>query len=499
MKRNRLVDSDCSFPDLTAKPWWRRRFFKATVVTIVCITGFYFIERQLGERAWRSYQREAAAKGIKLRLADYETPEISDEENFAAVPIFRDVFVSPNHADSIGKQLDLPPWPRQNRGVPKLKDLVDWQQRFVAAGWLPSASANPASDVLRAMEQMEKVLSEVRLACVRPKTRWPVDWSQFSEKPAPMLIPLMRAERALALRARAYMALDQPEAALVEIRNIHRLAESLNGLPLDEIGKCRILMQDDALQIAEEGLQKNRWTPANRKVLLKLLGQNNELAMWRESISGQRCWLNDFVDQVMPFESERFPRVVGEMYGFGRSSFDGLLRFAPRGWIRRAQVDFNRHVDAKLDRISRDGGRMLPEIGDEESKSMVRTIVEAGPARRLASLLKIYVFETTRSIAVEVRARQFLILCTLVDFHEANGEFPADLNQLEPDFLAAIPNDMVDGQTMRYRRLADGGCQLWSIGSDGVDNGGKTSDASPRFFEADWVRQLPPLKNSKAN
>jgi hypothetical protein len=88
-KRNHVVVSDPRFPAFPSRPWWRRRLFKTTVIAILCLTAYYILERQLGEHAWMAYQREAAAKGIKLQYADFETPDIPDEENYAAVPIFR--------------------------------------------------------------------------------------------------------------------------------------------------------------------------------------------------------------------------------------------------------------------------------------------------------------------------------------------------------------------------------------------------------------------------
>ncbi len=60
------------------------------------------------------------------------------------------------------------------------------------------------------------------------------------------------------------------------------------------------------------------------------------------------------------------------------------------------------------------------------------------------------------------------------------GTPPAELETLVPDFLPEVPLDLMDGKPLRYRSPAqpgDGkGFTLYSVGLDGVDNGG---DATP--------------------
>jgi hypothetical protein len=52
------------------------------------------------------------------------------------------------------------------------------------------------------------------------------------------------------------------------------------------------------------------------------------------------------------------------------------------------------------------------------------------------------------------------------------GSFPATLSALAPKFLAEVPADPFDGQPLRYRNTATG-YQLYSIGPDLTDDGGK--------------------------
>lgn len=57
------------------------------------------------------------------------------------------------------------------------------------------------------------------------------------------------------------------------------------------------------------------------------------------------------------------------------------------------------------------------------------------------------------------------------------GGLPERLAELVPEFLAETPVDWFDGKPLRYRPNAGGGYTLYSVGQDGVDNGG---DPEPR-------------------
>jgi len=55
----------------------------------------------------------------------------------------------------------------------------------------------------------------------------------------------------------------------------------------------------------------------------------------------------------------------------------------------------------------------------------------------------------------------------------AHGRHPESLAALVPDFLPEVPLDPCDGKPLRYRLQSDGSPVVWSIGIDGIDEGGK--------------------------
>jgi len=56
-----------------------------------------------------------------------------------------------------------------------------------------------------------------------------------------------------------------------------------------------------------------------------------------------------------------------------------------------------------------------------------------------------------------------------------NGHPPPDLNALVPEFLSAIPVDLMGGKPMGYQLNTNGSFTLYSVGEDGRDDGGDPS------------------------
>jgi hypothetical protein len=70
---------------------------------------------------------------------------------------------------------------------------------------------------------------------------------------------------------------------------------------------------------------------------------------------------------------------------------------------------------------------------------------------------------------------QFEVAKTLLAverYRLAHAKLPETLDQLVPDYLAAVPADPFDGAPLRYRRL-NRGFVVYSVGEDGKDDGGK--------------------------
>ena len=77
-----------------------------------------------------------------------------------------------------------------------------------------------------------------------------------------------------------------------------------------------------------------------------------------------------------------------------------------------------------------------------------------------------------------------------------HGQPPDDLGKLVPEFLAKPARDPVDGKPLRYRVAADGSSSLYSVGENGVDDGGDPKSPTPARTSSvlrgrDWVWPVP--------
>jgi hypothetical protein len=77
-----------------------------------------------------------------------------------------------------------------------------------------------------------------------------------------------------------------------------------------------------------------------------------------------------------------------------------------------------------------------------------------------------------------VRLDETRLAFALAGFRQANGRFPDDLRELVPT-LGRIPLDRCNDQPLVYRRTG-AGYLLYSVGTNGVDEGGATFDSNPR-------------------
>ena len=77
-----------------------------------------------------------------------------------------------------------------------------------------------------------------------------------------------------------------------------------------------------------------------------------------------------------------------------------------------------------------------------------------------------------KAMKMEAGRRVVVTAIALKRFQLKHGQLPNALSELAPDFLSGVPLDPYDGLPLRYRLKADETFLLYSIGEDGVDDGG---------------------------
>jgi len=73
-------------------------------------------------------------------------------------------------------------------------------------------------------------------------------------------------------------------------------------------------------------------------------------------------------------------------------------------------------------------------------------------------------------------------------FHLARAGYPDTLQALTPEYIAAVPNDIVSAAPYRYQRLGNGRYLLYSVGWDETDDQGREAEQRD---QGDWVWRYP--------
>ena len=128
-------------------------------------------------------------------------------------------------------------------------------------------------------------------------------------------------------------------------------------------------------------------------------------------------------------------------------------------------------------------GQFPPKGRDQAIQQVAREAYRAGlnPATIFLSSFPKLADAFPRSHAV--------VRCTITAlaaerYRRWHGDWPPSLDALTPDLVAAVPTDPFSGDPLLYRRLPDG-VVIYSVSTDGVDNGGNVDAENPTLPGAD--------------
>jgi len=81
---------------------------------------------------------------------------------------------------------------------------------------------------------------------------------------------------------------------------------------------------------------------------------------------------------------------------------------------------------------------------------------------------------------IRVRASLIPVLFALADYRAVHGTYPANLDELAPEHLTAIPNDIYGNGPIQYSLNEVGNFLIYSIGVNGIDDGGVMEPATDK-------------------
>ena len=163
----------------------------------------------------------------------------------------------------------------------------------------------------------------------------------------------------------------------------------------------------------------------------------------------------------------------------GGSASAGNFNLMPGGWIYQNMKTISEmHQEFTLPAVDAKAHRILPEISEQGTRAV--ETMRTGPYTIFAKML---LPALQKSLQKSARMQTYVddarIACALERYRLAESKLPDALNALVPRFIDQIPNDVIDGKPLRYRRNSDGGYILYSVGWNRKDDGGEIA----------WVKQ----------
>ena len=465
-------------------------------------TGGVLVENWRGDRAWAAVERELRSRGEPLDLAAFQTPPVPDERNYFKAPLLdRLLYAKRDDPENIrilsearfarlevGWNFNDDIWTRYHRPGPGMLTLNDptgdlrlAQIRLLNAQLITKPlSADPATDILLAMQPAQALLDAVRQAgAERPEAWLPLPViptlmpanqrslnfgltqgfgqivgsqarAEFALKPPSLQFGLMTAfGHILGGRAKAELALGRADDALADVVGIlglFRAVQAAEPTPLNLLSAEDL--ERTAANVLTTGLLRHSWNESQLLAIAKQLSHSRSFSRLRQTLQFGRVQLNQMLDS---------PPVTNPLAGPNQP----WPRWLIRGWAQQNKVSNSQWVEEALATFDPASGRIFPDRLKKLRQNTDLLSNSLSPFVWLTGPIVSNMSYTIAEIGVsENGLRETAAACALERYRLAHGGYPATLGELTPAFIAAVPEDVFTGQPLGYTRSPEGGFKL---------------------------------------
>jgi hypothetical protein len=478
-----------------------------------------------------AYIAELKAKGEPMELAQVIPPPVPPEQN--GVPFITNALVQFAKIKNYTNSMIFKNSPfAMDKTIPG-KEMVAWQQPFIydpeGYGYYPT---NTWEDLGSELDGWKSELTQLRSLIDRPVLDFDLNYDISYNQKYYQSLRLERLEQfkisAQWLIASSLYNLHQGKSAdaCTDVRALLALVKGESDEPVEISQLVRIAIAQmgvgatwnvlQATNISDEDLAKLQqdWqslgfiSQLNNAFLferLKTLQLVNEL---QHSPTNLETWA------IAPNQSYHYKKVtVGTSTEYvlddQRSSFKKLMDAISTRWDKFQWCWFWSYTDEvrglRMWRVVMDGTQMLQT---NDSFQAAQSFVNASFSKLGFDSTKddSYAFFSRdanqlptlrRTVNAEVARNMVITAIALKRYELRHHQFPTTLDQLTPDLLPSVPIDCMDGQPLRYRLNYDGTFLLYSVGENGVDDGGDPTNpdsGSSSFYwqrGRDWVWPQP--------
>ncbi len=476
-----VIDNDLSE---TTKPhswvgWLKGIGWCVLILALLIVLGvFWYQGRMAGKLQEMLAELDCNDPGWRLREIEVARDNPPEEENSARVVA------------------------EAARQMPQQWPSADFSRKELLRSLSPNEMLSGEDFVLlsRELAGVRAALATVGKLADMPRGRHPID---YKRNPIATLLPHLQECRNL-VHLLVYESMRRNQKrdsknALIACRAALNVARSIGDEPIYISQLVRSTCVITICQAIERTLGQGEPSPEDLKVLQKLLEEEDAFPALLIATRGERAILHQVFAAV-----DRGEVSLKELAGFTRTAS------APPDWLQNSFISLWR-MDTREDnalflslmtRRLKEVQRPLHEQAalEKEFEREVRALPKNAMITRLLLPAMSKTGETFRHKHALLRST-IAALATERCRHDKKV-WPDNIDQLCPQYLATVPLDPYDGKPLHYRRVKDG-IVIYSVGQDGVDNGGNLNgerltlpgvDTGFRLWDAVQRRQPPQAK-----
>jgi hypothetical protein len=324
------------------------------------------------------------------------------------------------------------------------------------------------------LDEVKPALDKLKGLNELPNGRFPITYAQ---NPLQTMLPeqnkLRRIIQLLVRDSMAYAEAGEPHQAVESCRRAYNAGRSVGDEPIAVTQLIRVAGVIIASKTAERILAQTEPSSDDLKRLQELVEKEDAHPYWTIIFRGDRGCENAILEAI-----ESGAMNLSELSDSPPEWTDHVLGVAIQEYIRGLHPQLFLYSERM---------KSASELPARLRKSAMEQIAREARSPGLIPVTLFFVgypkledwfsrgHAALRCLAAAVAAERYRRL---------HGDWPESLEQLTPDLIAEVPIDPFTGDPLLYHHLPDG-VVIYSVSSDGVDNGGVVDAENPTLPGAD--------------
>ncbi len=360
-------------------------------------------------------------------------------------------------------------------------------------------------------------LAEIRSALSNPPSFCMTDPTNFVLRPQFQFVAQRNAAQWLSAEIILSLRQQNMERVREDLRALRQLIHLQENDFTLVCQMIRVAIAGLAFSDTWEALQSSEWSEPELAELQQGWEGINLFTNLERGLLGERLSLNAAFHQVrvLSDSASQLEFVALAPSGFANTKRKGLRHY----WrvlvvlpIWRSNLDADELLALRHDQNCLDAARRLKQgiawpTVDRELDGYYQSLntTLSGPMAQIRYALSATAIPLTHKATLttlrhETMRRLMIVAIALKRYQMQNHNLPPMLEALAPNFISALPSDPMSGKPLCYRVDSTSGFVLYSVGEDGVDDGGQVKSVTPAtggelWYWKDWVWPMTTVTN----